>query len=201
MSLLNITARAVVFVIAFGLTVNILNGLTETERVVPVEAKVATKPAQTHHKPVQLSLDQIDFESLECLAQNVYHEARGESEKGQVAVALVTRNRVKDSRFPDTYCGVIKQGRITSWKPATRINQCQFSWYCDGKPDAVRDMEAWRFAVKVAYDVMYANALDFTKGATHYHANYVRPYWRKDRQLTKVKIVEKHIFYRWESRA
>jgi spore germination cell wall hydrolase CwlJ-like protein len=201
MSLLNITARAVVFVIVFGFTVNILNELTEPERVKPIETPVVTKPVKTQHKPIQLSLDQVDLKSLECLAQNIYHEARGESEKGQVAVALVTRNRVKDPRFPNTYCGVVRQGRITSHAPATKKWECQFTWFCDGKPDTVQNMDAWRHAVKIAYDVIYANALDFTKGATHYHANYVSPYWRTDRQLTKVKIVDNHIFYRWELRA
>ena len=75
---------------------------------------------------------------IECLAQNIYHEARSESTAGRMAVALVTLNRVKDQRFPNTICGVVKQ---TKYYPSGKIDlhSCQFSWYCDGKPDTIKD--------------------------------------------------------------
>ena len=198
MSLLNTIAKALAAVLTVAYVMIFMQISERSEPVEPIEAPVVQKP---RYQPVQLSLDTIDIKSLECLALNIYHEARGESEKGQVAVALVTRNRVEDPRFPNSYCGVVKQGRITSWAPATKINECQFSWYCDGKSDRVNSMFSWEEAVRIAYEVMYNDIVDFTRGATHYHANYVRPYWRKDRQLTRVKIVGTHIFYRWEFRA
>lgn len=201
MSLLNTTAKALMFVLLVAYVMIFLKISDRPDAVKPIQVPVAEAPKPVPKASVQLSLDTVDLKSLECLAMNVYHEARGESEKGQVAVALVTKNRVEDPRFPNTYCGVVKQGKITSWRPATRINECQFSWYCDGKPDSVNDMISWGESVRIAYEVMYNDIIDFTKGATHYHANYVRPYWRKDRQLTKVKIVGTHIFYRWEFRA
>lgn len=198
MSLLNTIAKALAVILTVAYVMIFIHISDRPDAVKPIEAPVVQKPK---HQPVQLSLDTVDIKSLECLAMNIYHEARGESEKGQVAVALVTKNRVDDPRFPNTYCGVVKQGKITSWKQATRINECQFSWYCDGKPDSVKDMISWGESVRIAYEVMYADIVDFTKGATHYHADYVRPYWRKDRQLTRVKVVGTHIFYRWELRA
>ena len=68
---------------------------------------------------------------LRCLAENIYFEARAESMKGKIAVGNVTRNRLESKKFPNTYCGVIKQG----YRPGKR--NCQFSWFCDGKPDTI----------------------------------------------------------------
>mgnify|MGYP003316608280 CR=1 FL=1 len=75
-------------------------------------------------------------EALMCLALNVYFEARSENMASQIAVSLVVMNRVEDHRFPNTVCEVVKQGLTYKWKPSLPIkNRCQFSWYCDGKPD------------------------------------------------------------------
>jgi spore germination cell wall hydrolase CwlJ-like protein len=82
-----------------------------------------------------------------CLAMNVYHEARNQSFIGQVAVAQVVMNRVKDNRFPNDVCEVVTQGQTYSWKPDVPIrNRCHFSWYCDGKSDKPRDAEAWEMS-------------------------------------------------------
>lgn len=197
MSLLNTIAKALAAILTVAYVMIFMQISERSDAVKPIEAPIVQK---SRHQPVQLSPDTVDTKSLKCLAMNIYHEARGESERGQVAVALVTRNRVQDPRFPDTYCGVVQQGRITSWAPATKINECQFSWYCDGKTDQVNNMISWREAVRIAYEVMHNDIADFTRGATHYHANYVRPRWRNDSQLTRVKMVDTHIFYRWEFR-
>ena len=78
------------------------------------------------------------MESLVCLALNVYHEAKNQSFIGQVAVAQVVMNRVRDTRYPNTVCDVVKQGATYKWKPDFPIkNRCQFSWYCDGKSDSI----------------------------------------------------------------
>ena len=137
-----------------------------------------------------------------CLALNTYHEAKNQSLVGQVATAQVVMNRVADDRYPNTICEVVKQGPTRpSWEdPAKEYpikHRCQFSWYCDGKPDVPKNEKAWRKAQDVAFLVLYNKInLDVTEGATHYHATYVRPAWAKTK--TRTTRIEKHIFYRWE---
>ena len=118
-------------------------------------------------------------EAVMCLALNVYHEAKNQSLIGQIAVAQVVMNRVKDERYPDNVCDVVYQGQYYKWKPDLPIkNRCQFSWYCDGKSDKpIKDTFAWEQAVTVAHGVYYGNLDDFVEGATHYHAHYVLPEW------------------------
>ncbi len=137
-----------------------------------------------------------------CLALNTYHEAKNQSLVGQIATAQVVMNRVADDRYPNTICEVVKQGPTRpSWEdPAKEYpikHRCQFSWYCDGKPDVPKNEKAWRKAQDVAFLVLYNKInLDVTEGATHYHATYVRPAWAKTK--TRTTRIEKHIFYRWE---
>tara|TARA_Y100000114_G_scaffold145475_1_gene155177 strand:+ start:1085 stop:1525 length:441 start_codon:yes stop_codon:yes gene_type:complete len=137
-----------------------------------------------------------------CLALNTYHEAKNQSLVGQIATAQVVMNRVADDRYPSTICEVVKQGPTRpSWEdPAKEYpikHRCQFSWYCDGKPDVPKNEKAWKKAQDVAFLVLYNKInLDVTEGATHYHATYVRPAWAKTK--TRTTRIEKHIFYRWE---
>ena len=137
-----------------------------------------------------------------CLALNTYHEAKNQSLVGQIATAQVVMNRVADDRYPSTICEVVKQGPTRpSWEdPAKEYpikHRCQFSWYCDGKPDIPKNEKAWKKAQDVAFLVLYNKInLDVTEGATHYHATYVRPAWAKTK--TRTTRIEKHIFYRWE---
>ena len=137
-----------------------------------------------------------------CLALNTYHEAKNQSLVGQIATAQVVMNRVEDDRFPNTICEVVKQGPTRpSWEDPEKEypikHRCQFSWYCDGKPDTPKNEKAWRKAQDVAFLVLYNKIqLDVTEGATHYHATYVRPAWAKTKKRTT--RIEKHIFYRWE---
>lgn len=131
-----------------------------------------------------------------CLAQNIYYEARGSSRADRIAVADVVMNRVKDTRYPDTICEVVQQGRYHA-NGLPKRNQCQFSWWCDGKSDWPADMDAWVDAQQIAYNMMVHNDYrGITEGSTHYHANYVSPSWARDLQLTgRIGV---HIFYRWE---
>ena len=133
-----------------------------------------------------------------CLALNIYHEAKNQSFLGQVAVAQVVMNRVKDTRYPNTVCEVVKQGLTYKWKPSLPIkNRCQFSWYCDGKSDIPKNEKAWKKAQDYAYLVLYNRiTIDVTEDATHYHATYVKPSWAKTK--TRTTLIESHIFYRWE---
>ena len=136
-------------------------------------------------------------EALVCLALNIYHEAKNQSFVGQMAVAQVVMNRVQDSRFPHTVCEVVKQGPTYSWKKDFPVrNKCQFSWYCDGKSDKVRNKNAWETAALIAKGVLSGNLDDFVEGATHYHATYVNPSWASSK--TYVTRIDDHKFYRWE---
>ena len=145
-----------------------------------------------------------NIESIECLALNIYFEARTESVAGQAAVADVVMNRVMDERWPNTVCSVIKQGPISKWwkekhgKEIPIRNRCQFSWFCDGKSDEPKkDSKEWRMAQEYARIVLSGRiVLDVTEGATHYHATYVKPSWAKTK--TRTTRIESHIFYRWE---
>ena len=147
----------------------------------------------------------IDNEQHKCMALNIYHEARGEVTEGQIAVAQVTVNRVQDKRWPNTICDVVYQGKKKpSWKDPERMvmvrDACQFSWYCDGKVDEPiihEDNIKWKVAEDIAYQVLAFNKWSgMVEGATHYHADYVRPDWAKTK--TKTIEIEDHIFYRWE---
>ncbi len=144
----------------------------------------------------------IDEVELTWLAKNVYFEARNQGVAGQLAVAMVTLNRVDDWRFPNTIEGVVTQSLTrASWRTGKTVmlkNKCQFSWYCDGKAEKVpeADKDVFAIAQMIAFKVYHAQShWDFTKGATHYHA-YVMPDWA----VTKTKTIEiaDHIFYRWE---
>lgn len=125
---------------------------------------------------------------LTCLALNVYYEARSEPMVGQYAVAHVVLNRVANESFPDDACKVVKQGYSKG------LGKCQFSWYCDGKSDVPKDELSWLYARVVAYNVLYDYHKDNTDGATHYHANYVRPWWSK--HYDKTVTHGSHIFYK-----
>ena len=133
---------------------------------------------------------------IHCLADNIYHEARGQIDAGQFAVAFVTLNRVNDTWFPDSVCGVVKQAKLdTKGNPIK--NKCTFSWYCDGRSDKITNDKSYEKAIHIAMIVYYnrAKIYDFTKGATHYHAKRVSPYWVK--QKVKTVDVGDHMFYIW----
>ena len=126
--------------------------------------------------------------ALMCLALNVYHEARSEPVQGQAAVAHVVLNRVASGRWPDDVCSVVHQGYEKG-----RF-KCQFTWYCDGKPDEPTEILAWAKSVLVANQVLTGVVPDVTNGATHYHARYVNPYWSAS--LSKTVTYGSHLFYR-----
>ena len=150
--------------------------------------------AQAQHQ-----LSTVTQEDRECLAQNVFFEARNQSTLGQVAVAWVTINRMESTQYPDSICGVVKQGHTDGNGNMIR-NKCQFSWYCDGKSDAIPDnviaQRAWEDAGIVAEVVL----LDWARGkfspvqnSTMYHADYVDPYWSDS--YNRVVKIDDHIFY------
>ena len=136
---------------------------------------------------------------VECLAKNIYFEARNEPFAGQFAVALVTLNRVKDTTFPDTICKVVYQGIHTA-DGFPKRDRCQFSWYCDGVSDIVRNSDAYNTTQKIAnlamlqYSKLKSEGLDYTEGAIYYHTYEINPRWSNS--YPKVGRIGDHIFYR-----
>ncbi len=123
----------------------------------------------------------------DCMARAIYFEARSESEAGQIAVANVILNRVKSKKFPNTICGVVYDG-------AHRLNSCQFSFTCDGKPDAATNAKMWNQSMRVADRAMSGDAyVRVISTATHYHADYVNPRWSN--HLKRLIKIGRHIFY------
>lgn len=122
-----------------------------------------------------------------CLSEALYFEARGESVKGQFAVAEVIMNRVKSTRFPDDVCGVINQG-------TGRKFACQFTYTCDGHAETIHEPRAFERVGKVARLVLDGRAPAVTNGATHYHTTAVRPKW--SRVYTRTARIGVHVFYR-----
>jgi hypothetical protein len=126
--------------------------------------------------------------ALECLAQAIYFEAASEDRGGQEAVAQVILNRVRNPAFPSSICGVVFQG-------STRSTGCQFSFTCDGSLLRAPDRRNWALAWQVASAALNGAVFRPVGLATHYHANYVVPYWATS--LEKNAQVGLHIFYRW----
>lgn len=126
-------------------------------------------------------------EELECLAQNIYFEARSEPKAGRLAVAHVVMNRKASNDFPSSVCEVVKDGGEDT------LNRCQFSWWCDGKSDAITDLAAWKDSVRLASKVYWGRVGDPTGGALWYHADYVKPFWRT--AFKQGPKIGRHIFY------
>jgi hypothetical protein len=132
----------------------------------------------------------ISAKDMWCLAQAIYFEARGESYRGQVAVAQVVLNRLKHRLYPKTICGVVFQNQQMR-------NACQFSFACDGIPETVNDQKAWKQADEIARGVIDGNLyLPEVGRATHYHATYVYPDWAP--RMKKVTKIGLHVFYQFK---
>ncbi|MEQ9695721.1 cell wall hydrolase [Shimia sp. SDUM112013] len=130
-------------------------------------------------------------EQWQCLTEALYFEARGESIKGQFAVAEVIMNRVDHDYYPESLCGVIKQG-------TGRKYQCQFTFTCDGNPEHIHEKSAYERVGKVARLMMNGAPRILTDGATHYHTKAVNPSWaRKFKRTTTIGV---HHFYRQPTR-
>ncbi|HTK36094.1 MAG TPA: cell wall hydrolase [Caulobacteraceae bacterium] len=131
--------------------------------------------------------------ATDCLAQAIYYEAGFEPEAGQRAVAQVVLNRVRDRNFPDTVCGVVYQG-------AGRRTGCQFSFVCDGslsrRPPEHDQLEAARALAAQALNGYVVKPIG---AATHYHTDYVEPWWRST--VVQVGRIGLHVFYVWPGKA
>lgn len=127
--------------------------------------------------------------ALRCLTQAVYYEAALEPGLGQDAVAQVVLNRVRDPNYANSVCGVVFEG-------AERSTGCQFSFTCDGSLAQAPVKWAWDRARIVAERALNGHVATHVGTATHYHADYVHPWWSPT--LAKITQVGAHIFYRWK---
>lgn len=126
---------------------------------------------------------------LTCMAVNMYHEARGESSLGVISVGFVTLNRSRDKHFPSTICRVIHQGGDKS------LYGCQFTWYCDGLSDHIRNWKRYNQLFKYAEMIYDGKISDPTGGALYYHSIHMKryPYWIKD--MVALMVIDNHRFY------
>lgn len=174
----------------------ILNDFSKT--MAANERRLAASSVQAKREPPVSPADQhpniasflatadLDKEQR-CLAEAVYFEARSEPEQGQAAVAQVVLNRLKSEYYPKTICDVVYQNQ-------ERFLGCEFTFTCEGKSLVVTEPESWSVAVRLARQVMAGAIYNPDVGdSTHYHADYVRPYWAK--ALEKRDVIGRHIFY------
>jgi spore germination cell wall hydrolase CwlJ-like protein len=134
-----------------------------------------------------LGLQDAPEAAAECLALAITYEAGHEPAAGQEAVAQVILNRVRHAAYPDSVCGVV-------WQGSQRRTGCQFTFTCDGSLRRPRSATQMVAARAVAVRVLAGESVDHVRGATHYHADYVAPYWAPT--LTRVRQIARHVFYR-----
>jgi len=127
------------------------------------------------------------------LVEALYHEARSESFIGMISVANVVLTRKESSNFPNTICKVVHQGKY--WKGNPIKDKCQFSYWCDGKPERFIDIEGLIKSLNVAEMSLNGIQSKQTVGATHYHASYVTPSWASDPNFKSLGQIGTHVFY------
>jgi spore germination cell wall hydrolase CwlJ-like protein len=141
-------------------------------------------------KPFTISGGSADIQrAVDCLAATVYYEAAQEAAAGQLAVMQVVLNRMRHPAYPKTVCGVVFQGQ-------ERRTGCQFSYTCDGSLRRQPSAAAWDRYRQMARAMLNGQVYAPVGLATHYHADYVLPYWSAS--LDKLRVEGRHIFYRWK---
>ncbi|MBA6141693.1 MULTISPECIES: cell wall hydrolase [Pseudomonas] len=145
-----------------------------------VEAAPPPKPAEKLTPSEAQAVDPAGKapldDSLTCLARTLYWEAKGADAKDMAAVASVVLNRLGQDGFPDTICGVVKQG--------VESKACQFSWWCDGRPDQVEEPQRYDVAKEIARKALNQQLQDSTGGALYFHDRSVHPAWAKTYRRT-----------------
>lgn len=166
-----------------------MDSLMSSLELVPIPEQNLTGYKKFNHVLIEMGAPRSrpDFSrDFSCLVEALYFEARGENLEGQRAVAEVIINRVRSPQFPNTICSVVRQGGI-------KKARCQFSYYCDGKPEI--------FYEKAAYEQIRNMAIKFVSGhypeifneSTHYHASHVKPFWISE--LEFLGKAGEHYFY------
>lgn len=146
------------------------------EKVAPDGDMMPPSPAQLITKPQAQAVDPTGEEPLNdaitCLARSIYWEARGENDASMEAVANVVMNRVGHEEFPNTICGIVKQGH--------EQGACQFSWWCDGRSDDAEEKESYSRSKEIARMALNRQLKDRTGGALYFHHRGVSPDWSKE---------------------
>ncbi len=169
------------------LTLDDATTVQERNALIPISANPLESPAGIF----RLSADNSAYKSaLQCMTEAVYYEAANEALQGKRAVAQVILNRLKHPAYPNSVCGVVYQG--------VNLRVCQFSFTCDGSLLRKPMARQWVASRAVAAGALSGKTEGSVGTATHYHADYVLPYWAH--KLAKVEVVGRHIFYRFNGR-
>lgn len=210
---MTITGRIAPLIATLGLSVLAINHYDKSLvvddflAVKPLSEDTFPKPiyeaGDTFPKPIYEAEDvlvRIDQKEFECMRANMYFEARNQrSDDAFIAVGYTVLNRMESKSYkPNTICGVVQQARIGANGQPVR-HKCQFSWFCDGKPDVpnlnnVIERQAWERATELAIAVMRREVDNPIGRATMYHATYVQPRWDYSK-LNRIARIETHIFY------
>ena len=160
------------------------------KKAAPEGSKSLPTPAQIITKPQAQAVDPTGEESLDdaitCLARSIYWEARGEGDAGMEAIANVIMNRIGHEGFPNTICGVVKQGH--------EQGACQFSWWCDGRSDDATEEEPYSHAKEIARKALNRQLQDRTGGALYFHNRKFTPNWSSE--YIKTVVVGEHVFFK-----
>lgn len=127
---------------------------------------------------------------IQCLALNIYHEARGEPLAGKIAVAKVTLNRVTSPNYPNSICAVVFSN---AWSTKYKRRVAAFSWTNDNVTNIPSETAAWRESIAIARSVYNGAVTSEVGNALFYHAADIKPYWARTR--TRVAHIGRHIFY------
>ncbi|MCW2272116.1 Spore cortex-lytic enzyme precursor [compost metagenome] len=125
-------------------------------------------------------------DAITCMARSIYWESKGGQARDMEAVASVVMNRLGHEGFPDTVCGVVKQGSETG--------NCQFSWWCDGRSDSVQEETRYAIAKEIARKALNRQLEDRTQGALYFHDRNVKPDWA--RAYVKTTETGDFLFYK-----
>lgn len=154
--------------------------------IILVSALIAGCASTPSTRATRESSRQVNAAEQRCLALAMYWEARGEGERGMLAVGSVVLNRVASRDFPNRACAVVRQGGESP--------PCQFSWWCDGKSDVPRARPQWNAALTTADYMLRVHPKDPTYGALFFHSTAIKSPWLRSRERT-VRIGG-HVFYR-----
>jgi spore germination cell wall hydrolase CwlJ-like protein len=162
---------------------------------VPQAIKVT--PVQKPKLQVTTIVPNWDPLQLDCLAKGIYYEARGETVKGQVAVARVIMNRVRHHSFGNTPCKVLNQANmvkvVNEEGEQQTVKVCQFSYMCEERNPVNKNSGVYQTALKIAHDVLLhdAHADMLPKNTLFFHNVNVNPNWGYKR----VAVIGNHVFY------
>ena len=155
----------------------------EGSKALPTAAEIINKPEAQSVDPV--GEEPLD-DAITCLSRTIYWETRGEGAAGMEAVAYVVLNRLGHKGFPNTICGVVKQGH--------EQGACQFSWWCDGRSDDAEEGKSYAIAKEIARKALNRQLTDRTGGALYFHQRKATPGWSAE--YIKTVEVGEHVFYK-----